>query len=191
MDGIRGDDYVHAVREDPKHPGLLYAGTEHGIYISFDDGGHWQSLSLNLPDTQVSDIAVADNDLVIATHGRSFYVLDDIAPLRQFSPSDPQTTELMLYAPAGAVRRAQPLSIDYALKTKADKLTINILDSGGHVIRTFTAPETKKPTAGDDEGYAPPRPTAWAGSRSEPFHLGFALRGFHGFPRHDFVERRS
>ena len=100
VDGIRGDDYVHAVREDTKRPGLLYAGTEHGIYISFDDGGHWQSLSLNLPDTQVSDIAVADNDLVIATHGRAFYVLDDIAPLRQFSPSVTQTTELTLYVPA-------------------------------------------------------------------------------------------
>ena len=182
VDGIRGDDYVHAVREDPKHPGLLYAGTEHGIYISFDDGGHWQSLSLNLPDTQVSDIAVADNDLVIATHGRSFYVLDDIAPLRQFSPSDPQTTELMLYAPAGAVRRAQPLSIDYALKTKADKLTINILDSGGHVIRTFTAPETKKPTAGDDEGYAPPRPTVGLEAGLNRFTWDLRYAGSTDFP---------
>src|SRR4029077_8480882 len=83
INGIRGDDYVHAVREDTKRPGLLYAGAEHGIYISFDDGDHWQSLSLNLPDTQVSDIEVMPDDLVIATHGRSMWVLEDIAPLRQ------------------------------------------------------------------------------------------------------------
>src|SRR5947207_13654140 len=70
----------------PKRPGLLYAGTEHGIYVSFDNGDNWQSLSLNLPDTQVSDIVVEAHDLVIATHGRSFYVLDDIDVLRQLTP---------------------------------------------------------------------------------------------------------
>jgi photosystem II stability/assembly factor-like uncharacterized protein len=83
--GIRADDYVHAVREDPTRRGLLYAGTEHGIYVSWNDGASWRSLSLNLPDTQVPDIAVEANDLVIATHGRSMYVLDDIAPIRAWA----------------------------------------------------------------------------------------------------------
>ena len=87
MSGIRGDDYVHAVREDPKRRGLLYAGTEHGIYVSWDDGNSWRSLSLNLPDVQVSDLVVTDNDLVIATHGRSMYTLDDIAPIRELGPT--------------------------------------------------------------------------------------------------------
>src|SRR5215467_7533069 len=81
--GLGPTDYVHSVREDPTRKGLLYAGTQHGFYISYDDGDHWQSLSLNLPDVQVSDIWVEANSIAIATHGRGFYVLDDIAPLRQ------------------------------------------------------------------------------------------------------------
>ncbi len=84
--GIGPSDYVHVTREDPQQPGLLYAGTEHGIYISFDDGDHWQSLRLNLPDTQVSDLVIQGDDLVIATHGRSFYVLDHADVLRQMKP---------------------------------------------------------------------------------------------------------
>ncbi|MFX5668549.1 hypothetical protein ABTE14_20010, partial [Acinetobacter baumannii] len=71
ISGIRGDDYVHSIREDITRKGLLYAGTEHGIWVSFDDGGKWQSLQLNLPDVQVSDLAVTEKDLVIGTHGRS------------------------------------------------------------------------------------------------------------------------
>src|SRR5262249_643040 len=86
VNGIAPDDFVHAVREDAKRQGLLYAGTEHGVMVSFDDGANWQSLSLNLPDTEVPDLVVEGNDLVIATHGRSFYVLDNIGPLREMSP---------------------------------------------------------------------------------------------------------
>ena len=144
VNGIRKDDYVHAVREDTKRPGLLYAGTEHGIYISFDDGANWQSLSLNLPDTQVSDIVVQDHDLVIATHGRSFYVLDNISPLRQLTPEVVATTALHLYTPENPIRRVQPLSIDYFLKTKADKVTIEILDAKGGVIRTYSGPPPER-----------------------------------------------
>jgi photosystem II stability/assembly factor-like uncharacterized protein len=158
VNGIRKDDYVHAVREDTKRAGLLYAGTEHGIYISFDDGANWQSLSLNLPDTQVSDIVVQDHDLVIATHGRSFYVLDNISPLRQLTPEVVATTALHLYTPENPIRRAQPLSIDYFLKTKADKITIEILDAKGNVIRTYSGPsETRAQTeTQDDEGFRQP-----------------------------------
>ena len=86
VDGIREDDYVHAVREDPKRAGLLYAGTEHGVWVSFDDGARWQSLSLNLPDVQVADLVVEAYDVVIGTHGRSMWVLDDIDALRQLTP---------------------------------------------------------------------------------------------------------
>jgi len=164
--GIRGDDYVHAVREDTKRPGLLYAGTEHGIYISFDDGENWQSLSLNLPDTQVSDILVQDRDLVIATHGRSFYVLDNISPLRQLTTEVVQTAALHLYAPENPIRRVQPLSIDYFLKTKADKVTIEILDGSGKMIRAYTSPAegggrgqgAASAEPSDDEGFRRPQP---------------------------------
>ncbi|MFM8782216.1 MAG: WD40/YVTN/BNR-like repeat-containing protein, partial [Gemmatimonadota bacterium] len=81
--GIRADDYIHAVREDPTRRGLLYAAGQHGVYVSYDDGAQWQSLRLNMPDVPVSDLIVEANELVIATHGRGFWVLDDIAPLRQ------------------------------------------------------------------------------------------------------------
>ena len=85
MDGIHADAYVHAVREDPKREGLLYAGTEHGLYVSFNNGDAWRPLTLNLPDVQVPDLQVAERDLVIATHGRSMWILPDIEPLRQYA----------------------------------------------------------------------------------------------------------
>src|SRR5262249_55587138 len=90
---------VNAVREDPVRKGLLYAGTERGMYLSFDDGDHWQSLQLNLPVTSVRDIDVHENDLVIATHGRAFWVLDDVTPLRQTFADAP-----FLFKPAKAYR---------------------------------------------------------------------------------------
>ena len=146
--GIRGDDYVHVVREDRKRGGLLYAGTEHGIYVSFDDGENWQSLSLNLPDTQVSDIVVEENDLVIATHGRSFYVMEDLGALRQLTP-EIAAASVHLYQPRDAIRGVNQASFDYYLKSPADKVTIEILDSKGEVIRSFigTREEEKKAEA--------------------------------------------
>ncbi len=89
VNGIPDNDFVHAVREDPVKPGLLFAGTEHGIYVSFDDGG---AVAVDPPESArypgVSDLLIEGNDLVIATHGRSFYVMDDITPLRQLHAGD-------------------------------------------------------------------------------------------------------
>lgn len=157
--GIPGNDYVHAVREDPKCAGLLYAGTEHGVYVSFDNGARWQSLLLNLPDTQVSDLVVEENDLVIATHGRSLYVLDDIAPLRQLS-QELTTTNVHLYAPAPSVRRTEQAVIDYYLRQPAQKVTIDILDARGRTIRSFTGvpedPKKAEASPGDDFFFGPP-----------------------------------
>ncbi len=137
VNGIKAGDYVHAVREDPKRQGTLYAGTEHGIYISFDNGENWQSLSLNLPDTQVSDIVVEEHDLVIATHGRSFYVLEDIDVLRQTTPEIARSA-IHLYQPREAIRSVNQAAIYYYLKQAAEKVTIEILDAKGQVVRTFT-----------------------------------------------------
>ena len=81
--GIPNGETVNAVREDPKRKGLLFAGTERTVYVSFDDGAHWQSLRLNLPASSMRDLIVKDDDLVVATHGRGFWILDDITPLRQ------------------------------------------------------------------------------------------------------------
>ncbi len=133
--GIRVDDYVHAVREDPTRAGLLYAGTEHGFYVSWNDGSNWTPLSLNLPDVQVSDVAVEQNDVVIATHGRSMYVLDNVAPVR--NPFDTRAP-LTLFSPPVATRRVESATIQYALATMADTVRIDILDATGHLVRSFT-----------------------------------------------------
>ncbi|MFN7944365.1 MAG: glycosyl hydrolase [Blastocatellia bacterium] len=161
--GIPDNDYVHVVREDPKRPGLLYAGTEHGIYVSFNDGAGWQSLALNLPDTQVPDLVVEENDLVIATHGRSFYILDDIAILRQLS-NQVASADAHLFQPRTAYRSVSQAVFDYYLSKDADKVTIEILDSKGQVIRAFTGSaedDKKKPAtaaADDSESFGPPAP---------------------------------
>ena len=99
--GIPNGETVNAVREDPKKKGLLFASTERAVYVSIDDGGHWQSLRLNMPATSVRDIIVKDDDLVAATHGRGFWILDDITPLRQI---DGQTPDTMLFKPTTAWR---------------------------------------------------------------------------------------
>jgi photosystem II stability/assembly factor-like uncharacterized protein len=141
--GIRADDFVHAVREDPARRGLLYAGTEHGVYVSVDDGGSWTSLSQNLPDVPVTDLVVKDNDVVIATHGRSFYVLDDVSPLRQFDAAV-ASEPLHLYSPAAALRRVAPAAIDYRLTSPAADLRIEILSADGQQVRLLKLNESMK-----------------------------------------------
>ena len=108
--GIAADEPTRVVREDPARAGLLYAGTEFGIYVSFDNGGHWQSLQLNLPVTPVTDIKVAHEDLVISTQGRSFWILDDLTPLHQLSEKVAAVDGLSVcasasHADAGRARR--------------------------------------------------------------------------------------
>src|SRR5713226_5760265 len=105
--GIREIDFVRTVREDPVHKGLLYAGTETGVYVSFDDAEHWQSLRLNMPVVAIHDLAVEQDDLVAATYGRSFWILDDVTPLRQLDAPGPAfsaTPGTMLFAPRTAIR---------------------------------------------------------------------------------------
>jgi photosystem II stability/assembly factor-like uncharacterized protein len=101
--GLAAAAFVNAVREDPKQKGLLYAGTEFGVYVSFDDGDHWQPLQLNLPVTSVRDLVVHGDDLVVATHGRSFWILDDITPLRQ-AAAHAHSTTAFLYQPETTIR---------------------------------------------------------------------------------------
>lgn len=134
--GIRADDYVHAVREDPTRRGLLYAATQHGVYLSYDDGARWQSLRLNMPDVPVADLIVEGNELVIGTHGRSFWVLDNIAALRQATPRV-LAAESHLYTPAPAVRSGTPLTITWKLASAPQSIALEVLDSAGAVLRTF------------------------------------------------------
>jgi len=160
--GIPADEIVRSVREDPVRPGLLFAGTERGVWTSFDDGLSWQKLQRNLPATQVADLAVTDHDLVIGTHGRSFWVLDNIDVLRQLDATSGNKA-VRLFRPAPAVRGVDPgVMIDYYLPKTPAKLTIEILDSSGKVVRTFEgAAEDPKKKEGedaddDDDGPKPP-----------------------------------
>src|SRR5205823_3612900 len=109
--GIAANDYACSVREDPTRKGLLYAGTEHGFYVSRDDGDHWQSLRLNLPDTQVSDIWVEANDVTISTMGRGFYVLDGLAAIRQYGAAATSAPDAYLFKPGDAIRAGGTASI--------------------------------------------------------------------------------
>ncbi|MEI6263842.1 MAG: glycosyl hydrolase [Sphingobacteriia bacterium] len=157
--GIRSDDYVHSIREDITRKGLLYAGTEHGIWVSFNDGEKWQPLQLNLPDVQVADIAVTEKDLVIGTHGRSIYVLDDIAPIREFT--DSISSKLVhLYKPYYAVRNVQNAVFLYTLKDTSD-IKIEVLNAQNKVIQTFIGTKNKPKTETadeDDEDFRKPNP---------------------------------
>jgi len=161
--GVEPNHFARAIREDVKRAKLLYLGTEHGIYVSFDDGANWQSLRQNLPDTPVHDIAVEQRDLVVATHGRGFYIMDNIAALRQ--GGIPTTTNFHLYKPEDALRGLdRSAAVDYYLKQPAQKVTMEFLDAQGKVIRTFTgtpADAERRPqgSGGDEEGFRrPPEP---------------------------------
>ena len=132
IDGIREDDFIHVVREDLHVPGLLYAGGEHGVWVSFDDGNNWSSLSLNMPDTQISDLIVTDKDIVVGTHGRSVYILDDISPIREMSKIN--FDKHYLFKPYYAARRVQNGEIKYYLSEDVNSLNIKILDSKGRVV---------------------------------------------------------
>ncbi len=163
--GIPDTTFVRAVREDPKKRGLLYAGTEQGVYVSFNDGANWRRLQLNLPTTPVHDLVVKNDDLVVATHGRAFWILDDITPLRQYS-DDVAQKEAFLYTPAtayriqagaGGERRPSKRTgqnppagavIYYSLKDapKAGSETkIEILDAAGKVVRKYSSAEFNVP----------------------------------------------
>ncbi len=170
VNGIPDDDFVRAIREDPARLGLLFAGSERTVYVSWDDGANWQSLGLNLPVAQVSDLRVQDRDLVIGTHGRSFWVLYDIAPLRQLS-GEIAERDVHLYDPVDPRRGLDfGVQVVYYLETEVDSLTLEFLDGSGNVIRTFTAPgeeeEDEEDDAGGPFGQRDPRPSLEAGSHT-------------------------
>ncbi len=143
VNGIPDNAYVHAVREDPTRRGLLYAATQRGVYLSYDDGAHWQSLRLNMPDVPVADLVVMGNELAIATHGRGFWVLDDIAALRQASP-EILAKDGYLFTPPVGVRSGPGVSVSWYVKSAPVTARLEILDSAGAVLRSFV-PDTARP----------------------------------------------
>lgn len=156
--GIADGDFVRVVREDPVRKGLLYAGTENATYVSFDDGEHWSTLQLNMPTTSVRDLQVRGSDLVAATYGRSFWILDDISPLRQIDAKTAQQ-QTVFYRPERALRVQLDLNgdtplppeipagqnppngalLDFYLKTEpAEDIAVAIYDSKGQLVREFS-----------------------------------------------------
>lgn len=153
--GIADGHFARAVREDPVRKGLLFLATEHGVYVSFNDGEQWQPLQLNLPDAPVHDLVVKDQDVVLGTHGRGFWILDDIAPLRQYSP-ELKSAEVLFFQPADPIRKVYNAEFQYYLKTPADSLSIEVLDAAGKVIQTFAAKRTDKPMSPERGRPSPP-----------------------------------
>jgi len=144
--GLPPEEFVHVIREDLVRPGLLFAGTEHGVWMSMDDGDNWEPLQLNLPNTQVADLAVTDKDLVVGTHGRSIYILDDINPLREYKP-EITAKNLFLFKTGYSVRRAQNAVFQYYLKKPADSIKVEIRDSAGTLVHTFNGYKAKTDSA--------------------------------------------
>ncbi len=166
--GIPDDHFVRVVREDPDQRGLLYAGTEFGMYVSFDDGAHWQSLQLNLPRTPITDLAVHRKDLVVATQGRSFWILDDLGPLHELA-QQAVSSDLHLFQPRPAYRtqmrgfrdpagpqnppRGAILYAYFAEKPK-EAVEIEILDASGSLIRAFKGSAEPADTDSEEESTA-------------------------------------
>jgi len=190
--GIPDGGIVNTVREDPKKRGLLFAGTEQAVYVSFDDGDHWESLRLNMPATSIRDLVVKDDDLVIGTHGRSFWILDDITPLRQVTDAV-AASAVHLYAPQETWRvqwskyTDTPLPpdepagenppdgavIDYWLKSApAGPVVIEVVDGAGVVIRRFSSADPAPPVA--DIGN-------WPAYWLRPVRVPSAAAGMHRF----------
>jgi photosystem II stability/assembly factor-like uncharacterized protein len=179
------------VREDPVRKGLLFAGTENAVWVSFDDGDHWQSLQLNLPHTSMRDLWIHESDLIVATHGRGFWILDDIAPLRETPVALANSPHLFTPASAYRVQRdtnsdtplppdepaaANPPDgaiFDYYLPTPAKTVVIEVLDAQNQVIRKFATSD--KPEMSDDEPHKQLIPLYWV----RPFRALSTDSGMH------------
>jgi photosystem II stability/assembly factor-like uncharacterized protein len=191
--GLPANAASDVVREDPQRKGLLFAGTENSVYISFNEGDSWQPLQLNLPHTSMRDLAIHGDDLVVATHGRSFWILDDITPLRQLSDKLAQQPEI-LFAPQTALRWRwnrnpdTPLPpevpagknppdgaiIDYYLAANAQgPVTLEILDANGAVVRRYAS--TDKPPSMEKLAATHPIPMYWV----RPTQILSAAAGMH------------
>jgi len=169
--------FARVIRADPKRAGLLFAGTESGMYVSFDDGDQWQSLQLNLPNTSFRDIAIHGNDLVVGTYGRGIWVLDDYSPLRQITPAM-ANEPVHLFAPGEAIRVRRnvgadtpfPPEVPHALNPPdgaivyyhlaappAGEISLDVLDAGGSVVRHFSSAAVEPVT----EAAQPEEPNFW------------------------------
>ena len=160
--GLPEDDPVRVVREDPGRKGLLYAGTQRGVYLSFDDGSSWQSLQLNLPTTPITDLAIREHDLVASTEGRGFWILDDLTPLHQVQTVD-RDAAVHLFEPRVTYRTegrspergtgqnapAGATLYYYFSETPTEPVKLEVLDSEGEVVRTYDSEDDERPLAAE------------------------------------------
>ena len=161
--GIKDGHFSRSIREDHVRPGLLFLGTEHGAYVSFNAGDNWQPLQLNLPDTPIRDLVIKDNDVVLGTHGRGFWILDDIQPLRQLTP-ELIKQDVIFFQPGDAIRGVYDASFQYYLKNKMDSVVVEILDASGGLVQKFVGKGSDvKDDAGDWWGKGQSKPTAGQG----------------------------
>jgi photosystem II stability/assembly factor-like uncharacterized protein len=145
--GIKSGDFTRVIREDPERPGLLFAGSERGVWVSFNDGAAWQSLQLNLPPVPIHDLVIKSGDVILASHGRSFWILDDISVLRQLG-ADKLEKDAHLFTPRPAYRTlGAGAQVNYWLKKGSQRVTLEFLDPTGGVIHKFTSDtaDTAKP----------------------------------------------
>jgi photosystem II stability/assembly factor-like uncharacterized protein len=189
--GLPGDAPINTVKEDPQRRGLLFAGSERAVYVSFNDGGDWQPLRLNMPATSIRDLTIHGDDLVAGTHGRSFWILDDLSPLRQMSAAIAES-DAHLFRPQTAVRIRWNENTDtplppeepagqnppdgailyYLLKHPANLVVLEVLDSAGSVVRRYSSADKPEPPENDL-----PVPSYWI----RPPQILPAAAGMHRF----------
>ena len=138
--GIKDGHFARAIREDHQKEGLLFLATEHGVYVSFDAGDNWKSLQLNLPDTPIRDLVIKNDDVVLGSHGRGFWILDDIGPLRQMTPEKLEN-DAVLFQPSDPIRGIYDAKIQYYLKEAADSIVFEVLDANDVVVDRFVGTE--------------------------------------------------
>ena len=141
INGIKPGHFARAIREDLQKPGLLYLATEHGVYVSFNDGAKWQSLQMNLPDTPIRDLVLRNNDVVLGSHGRGFWIMGDIAPLRDAASMD--MSKVKLFKPANPIRGVYNANIQYYLPKEAESVTVEIMDAQGNLINTYVGKKSE------------------------------------------------
>ncbi len=143
--GIKPGHFARAIREDHVRAGLLFLATEHGVYVSLNAGDSWQSIQGDLPDTPIRDLVIKDDDVVLGSHGRGFWIMDDINPLRAVDAAI-LTSEAHLFQPSNAIRSVYDATIQYYLRDTQDQVLFEILDASGTVIDSFVGTETEYKT---------------------------------------------
>ncbi len=198
--GQASGSFARVIRNDTEKPGLLFAGTESGMYVSFDDGDRWQSLQLNLPTTSYRDAVIKGNDLVVGTYGRGIWILDDISPLRQMTPEIAEQTA-HLFKPGNAIRVRRNVNQDtpfppevphslnapngvlvyYSLAARPrGDVTLDVLDASGHVVRHYSS----APVSPVPEVEYPPEPNFWLAT-PEPLPTNVGLNRMNWDLRYD------